>query len=470
LSRNTSSSPSLSPSLNHGPPVSESAKIDVLLVEDDLVDQLAVKRAVEKKGLPYRLKVASTVAEAIAILAAGRFDALVTDYHLPDGTGFDVAAVRRGIPWIIMTGGGDEGVAVAALRQGAHDYLVKADDQSHLEILPFAIDAATRLQRAEARSGMLSLAMTGIMDAVYITDPAGMITFANAAFDRLYRYGDGSNVGRDDRDLWSINIVRRSNEGAGAGGEWSGEALHVRGDGSEFPVWLSQSTLLDGAGRALARVWVVRDMTERRRVSDTLTNANQALERSQQSLQELASRDDMTGLINRRELTRLFEEEVSRARRVARPMSLLLIDIDHFKRVNDDYGHGAGDEVIRYLAGLLRRTLRLVDRAARIGGEEFAILLPETDCEDAIMVAERLRQLVARAPCAIVDRHGTARDVGFTISIGVASASQPPGSLTEVLARADRGLYRAKLDGRNRVASTDDAAVEAPAERSRDLG
>jgi diguanylate cyclase (GGDEF)-like protein len=182
-----------------------------------------------------------------------------------------------------------------------------------------------------------------------------------------------------------------------------------------------------------------------------LQRSNAELERSRETLQELASRDDMTGLLNRRELGRLFGEEASRAERAARPVSLLLIDIDHFKGVNDQYGHGAGDQVIKHVAGILLSTLRLVDKAARIGGEEFAILLPETNGADATKVAERLRKLVMAFPCPVVDGQGVERRIEVMVSIGVASAQESVGSLPEILARADLCLYRAKAQGRNRV-------------------
>jgi two-component system cell cycle response regulator len=423
------------------------APVRLLLVEDDAGDQLAITRAITRKRLPYQLTIATTVAEARRLLASQPFDVLVTDYRLPDGTGMDVAdAAGTNLPWIIMTGDGDEGVAVSALRRGAHDYLVKTLDQAHVEVLPFSIEAATRLRLAEGRSEMLALALAGIRDAVCITSAEGIIVYANAAFERTYRLGD--SVGRQEGDLVSGGLA--SVEELAPGG-WSGEAVHLRGDGSEFPAWLSRSTLLDNAGRVMARVSVVRDMTEHRRAADELKRANEELERSRRSLEELAARDDLTGLLNRRELTRLFTEEAARAKRVARPLSLLLIDIDHFKRINDRHGHPAGDEVIRHLARVLQRTLRLVDRAARIGGEEFAILLPETDSHGALAVAERLRALVANGVCAVVDGHGARGEVSFTVSIGVSSAASAAITLAELLASADRGLYQAKAEGRNRV-------------------
>jgi two-component system cell cycle response regulator len=136
---------------------------------------------------------------------------------------------------------------------------------------------------------------------------------------------------------------------------------------------------------------------------------------------------------------------------VARPLSLLLIDIDHFKRVNDQYGHGAGDQVIKHAAGVLLSTLRFADKAARIGGEEFAILLPETNGLDATKVAERLRTMIMAFPCLVVDGQGVERRIEVMVSIGVASARESVGSLPEILARADLCLYRAKAEGRNRV-------------------
>ena len=169
-------------------------------------------------------------------------------------------------------------------------------------------------------------------------------------------------------------------------------------------------------------------------------------------LETLAQRDSMTGLHNRRSFLQQAEQEVTRASRYGRPMSLLVLDIDRFKAINDTYGHPVGDEVIRALARAALGALRSVDVLGRMGGEEFAAVLPETDAAGASLTGERLRHAVSQAAvtCGEVQ-------VRFTISVGV-TAWRAGESLEAVLARADEALYAAKNGGRNRVCA---AAVAA---------
>jgi diguanylate cyclase len=166
------------------------------------------------------------------------------------------------------------------------------------------------------------------------------------------------------------------------------------------------------------------------------------------ALVELSSRDALTGLANRRSFELALAREVDRVARSGESALLLVADIDHFKQVNDSFGHLAGDLVIRAVAGALARTVRPMDLVARIGGEEFAILLPNCPVAFGPQVAERVRQRVARSPVTTPE----GRRIAFTISVGGAFAPQwvrsTPGLWLE---RADQQLYRAKREGRDRV-------------------
>lgn len=162
-------------------------------------------------------------------------------------------------------------------------------------------------------------------------------------------------------------------------------------------------------------------------------------------LRELSDTDDLTGLANRRRLMQRLDEEMSRARRHGSALTLLLLDLDHFKHVNDTWGHLKGDQVLREIATLCRETLRHEDVVARFGGEEMAILLPLTPLEDGLRLAERLRQIIA-------DHDYGIQQGSVTASLGVAEYID--GDTTDTLIeRTDRGLYAAKHDGRNRVVS-----------------
>jgi two-component system, cell cycle response regulator len=170
-------------------------------------------------------------------------------------------------------------------------------------------------------------------------------------------------------------------------------------------------------------------------------------DRLKQSLQlslELAITDQLTGLFNRRYMSRHLNTLLSEG---SKPVSFLMLDVDFFKQINDSYGHDVGDEVLREFANRISANVRGIDLACRFGGEEFVVVMPDTDLSFAYMVAERLRQSVADAPFMV---SATSKQVPVTISIGVASSLN--GDTPEVLLkRADQALYRAKRDGRNRV-------------------
>jgi diguanylate cyclase (GGDEF)-like protein len=170
-------------------------------------------------------------------------------------------------------------------------------------------------------------------------------------------------------------------------------------------------------------------------------------------IEELSVTDELTGLFNRRGFFQLGEREFERALRFGRPLSALMLDIDHFKRVNDTHGHAGGDQVLRVLADCFRQNTRAIDIAGRYGGEEFALLLPEILQSEAIQIAERLRQSMAdlSIPIGSEKGHSSPVDISITVSIGVTALSQDGQSLTDLLDRADHALYRAKDSGRNRV-------------------
>jgi diguanylate cyclase (GGDEF)-like protein len=168
-------------------------------------------------------------------------------------------------------------------------------------------------------------------------------------------------------------------------------------------------------------------------------------------LKVLATVDGMTGLFNRRHFLSLAEIEWSRYQRYSRPMSLILFDIDRFKSINDSFGHYAGDHVIMQIADICRKQKRKSDIIARFGGEEFLMLLPETDLAAARRVAERLRRKVEMSAFSVVSKAITT-----TVSIGVAEANATMASIFDLIKLADKALYIAKDSGRNRVCAADD--------------
>ena len=183
-----------------------------------------------------------------------------------------------------------------------------------------------------------------------------------------------------------------------------------------------------------------RTQIRRKRYADFLRTS---LDRSL----ELAVTDALTGLSNRRFLDHQLSVAMARHVRGGPAMSLLLLDIDHFKRVNDTYGHDVGDEVIREFARRLSLNVRAIDMACRYGGEEFVVLMPETQPADAMHIAERVRSQVAEAPFVLND----GRTLDVTVSVGVATSTGLGDTPEGLVKRADEGVYEAKTAGRNRV-------------------
>jgi diguanylate cyclase (GGDEF)-like protein len=165
-----------------------------------------------------------------------------------------------------------------------------------------------------------------------------------------------------------------------------------------------------------------------------------------ETTQELATTDPLTGIHNRRYLFDLGEQEIQRAKRIEHPLSAMMLDLDHFKRINDTYGHAFGDQVLREVAARCGKSIREIDIIGRYGGEEFAIVLPHADPESASAVAGRLKDVISDTP--IDTEKGP---ISMTISIGIAEWTPDVEDLATLLDRADTALYAAKNTGRNRI-------------------
>ena len=217
-----------------------------------------------------------------------------------------------------------------------------------------------------------------------------------------------------------------------------GAVTHICGTARDLTHFLRTQRALEDINRQLEKR--VEERTQ------ALNEANAELREANQVLEQLASSDGLTELANRRRFFDLARAEIQRAQRYKHSLSLQMLDIDHFKAINDRFGHLAGDHVLRGVANILRANLRHNDVAARIGGEEFAILLPETEIGDAVHHAERLRRIIESS----VFPFG-AENLEISVSIGVSGLSEGEWTLEPVLMGADNSLYQAKQDGRNLV-------------------
>lgn len=193
-----------------------------------------------------------------------------------------------------------------------------------------------------------------------------------------------------------------------------------------------------------------RDRPYASMLADLVANAFQ-ISLAIEALEQRAMTDPLTGLYNRAYLADRFLVELRRARNYGFPMSVALFDIDRFKRINDRYGHPAGDAVLRKLAALLRERMRSTDTVVRYGGEEFAVLMATADCNVAFEQADRIRAELEKTPFVVP---GQAEPVQVTISGGVATYPQDGQNFTDLIAVADAGLYHAKENGRNQVSAS----------------
>lgn len=191
--------------------------------------------------------------------------------------------------------------------------------------------------------------------------------------------------------------------------------------------------LHDDHGHYFGRVWFFRDITERKR--------------GEAALRELARHDSLTGEFNRRHFLVCANEEHERAQRRASSLGILMLDLDNFKEINDQYGHAAGDAVLQAVCTRWRAVLRNIDLLGRIGGEEFAILLPDSDFSATQIVAERLRSAIADECVYWMDH-----EIFCTVSGGISMINNDDKNIEDALRRADNALYRAKHNGRNQIA------------------
>jgi diguanylate cyclase (GGDEF)-like protein len=322
--------------------------------------------------------------------------------------------------------------------------LLKLDESRFMAVLADVSEQVRRERQLRQNDAWLNALLTSITDYALVgLDGAGRVSAWNDTIGRVTGH-DAGIVGQPYSVFYPRGATTLDQAGdrlreADANGWSLEEGPRVRADGSEFWASAMISPLPDrdaegGEPGETAYCLVLRDVSDKR----------DAIETRRKSL----FCDHLTGVANRRAFFEAAELELGRNRRAPRPTALILVDADHFKAINDRHGHAGGDAVLRQLGQTLAATFRQVDVVARVGGEEFAVLLPSSDLEGALAVAERLRALVAASP---VPFEGTR--IPCTISAGVAVCDGEKLGLEALMKRADQALYAAKASGRDRVES-----------------
>jgi diguanylate cyclase (GGDEF)-like protein/PAS domain S-box-containing protein len=279
----------------------------------------------------------------------------------------------------------------------------------------------------------------------YIKDAAGRLLFYNRSFAQRFGVSEYAWLGRTDEQLWSRKLtksVRTHDLEVMAGGRMVETEEHIRAaDGTISSLRSFKFPCHDSAGNMLL-AGVAVDISAEVAHKAELERYHRDLEEANDQLRKLAVTDELTGLRNRRSFEERLVMEFSMARRRKRELSVLLIDVDNFKLINDRWGHAAGDEVLRRLGMVLRTTVRLPDLPARYGGEEFVVLLPESGEESAMGLARRVMQRVASELW---------ENESVTISVGMAAMNESLENGFQLVELADEALYAAKRAGKNRV-------------------
>lgn len=279
----------------------------------------------------------------------------------------------------------------------------------------------------------------------YIKDAAGRLLFYNRSFAKRFGVNEYAWLGRTDDQLWSRNMsgpMRVHDLEVMAGGRMVESEEKIRGADEAVTTWKTYKfPCHDSAGNILL-AGVAVDITEEVARKAELERYQEEMQEANDQLRRLSVTDELTGLRNRRAFEERLVLEFSVARRRKRDLAVLLLDVDFFKRINDQWGHGAGDSVLRRLSAILRTTVRLPDLVARYGGEEFAVLLPESGASAAVGLANRLMAKIALE---------TWDHEPVTVSIGLTALTEDLLNGFQLVAQADSALYAAKRAGRNRV-------------------
>ena len=392
----------------------------ILVVDDDPNLRKTLADILKVKG--YEAVVAANGTAAIAAAEKRPFSLALIDLMLPDMPGLEIMARIKAISplmeAIILTGHASMDTAIEATRQGAYAYLLK----------PYQMEELLRLighgvEHQQAQEEILRLASFPKLNPspVIELDATGKVTYLNPAAER-----DFPDLGEKGQAhpllLGSADMISNLRQG-----KQQGDAIHDSRLGeATYELHISYVREVD-----LVRVYVM-DITQRKL--------------AEEELYLLATTDSLTGIANRREFSTILAREVELAKRYGTPVSLAMYDLDYFKLVNDTFGHEAGDHVLQAVTSLVKKNIRAPDIVARWGGEEFMLLMPQSDMGAASNVAEKLRLAIAE--------HDFDKVGKLTVSFGV-TAFELEDDKNSLLKRVDDALYRAKEHGRNRVEALD---------------
>ncbi len=411
----------------------------LLLVEDNPGDARLLNLMLLGESPPIELVHCESLNGALMVIEESRvsfpFDAILLDLSLPDSQGVEtfhrIHEVAPDVPIVILTALNDKTVASRLASLGAQDYLVKGFVEADLMIrsLHYAIER----KKTEVGLKMVSKVFECMLEGIIMVDSDLLITHVNQAFTNIMGYQADEVIGRpvqalmSDRQentlstLWNMLTTQ---------GSWQGEVWQRRKSGEIFPSHMSASEVSRSKRESSRFVIVFSDISD--------------IKLSEERLHYLAHHDPLTGLPNRLFLNDRLEQAILHGKRQKTSVTVMFIDIDHFKQINDSMGHAAGDLLLRTTAERLVMAIRETDTVARLGGDEFSIILTDVNqSTDLEAIAKKILDTVSQ-PVSLQELG----KVQLSVSIGIAS-HHAELSADELLENADTAMYVAKKSGRN---------------------
>lgn len=403
-----------------------------ILIVDDIPENLKFLSDL-LSAEDYKVRSVNSGKLALSSVAAKMPDLILLDIKMPEMDGFEVCRALKSnnetlsIPIIFLSAMDDIETKVEAFSIGAVDYVTKPF--SDKEVLA---RVSTHLELENSRKKMkdyIDLIDKNILTST--SDLKGNITYVSEAFCKVSGYTKEELMGKKHNLVkhpeMSQDIYKQMWEDISNGKVWRGEIKNRKKDGSVYWVDATISPVFDSDGNLIEYTSIRHDITDKK------------------IIEELSITDQLTKLYNRLKIDESIENEIQRVKRYAHPLSVIILDIDYFKQVNDTYGHDIGDRTLKSIANIIQNCIRKIDIAGRWGGEEFIIIAPETNTENAQNLAEKIRSKIESYN---FDTIGSK-----TASFGVASFLDNEDTSESLIKRADEALYDAKKYGRNKVCS-----------------
>lgn len=407
----------------------DNGKFSVLICDDmqqnlELLGEMLI-------GQDYDVIAANDGEKAILLAEKYRPDIILLDLMMPGLNGFEVAERLKQnedlkkIPIIFITAKTDTEDIVKGFEVGGADYITKP---FYREELIVRINNHLQLSRSQETLQKYFDIIDHHVETT-IVDNEGIVTHISQAACKKMQYTREEVIGQSHERLHHPDcpetVFQEIGAEISAGKTWKGEVHNIKKDGSDYWVESIISPTHDRSGTVNGFQAVCVDITDKKRV------------------QEMAVRDQLTGLYNRFKLIEVLEYELEQSRRYDTPFSVILLDVDDFKQINDRLGHNEGDKVLSGIAEATQAQVRSADTLGRWGGEEFLAILPKTDVAGAILVAEKICHAVASAEFSISEP--------VTVSIGISVYRKEDTTIDTLIGRADQAMYTAKSNGKNCV-------------------